>query len=88
MSVIHQSSALSDDSHSQAVASSVLASLVPAWLSAGRESDELWGCLIESLPGLPATRRLRLLEALLRALPQVTTEGGGSELALNSWSFC
>lgn len=76
LSVIHQSAALQEDSHSQAVASAVLSSLVPAWLAAGRGSDELWGSLLAALPGLPATRRLRLLESLMKALPQVRQQDG------------
>jgi hypothetical protein len=53
------------------VAAAALASLVPAWLAAGRGSQELWGSLLGALPGLPAPRRLRLLEALRKALPEV-----------------
>lgn len=71
LSVIQQAAAFQDDSHSQAVASATLAALVPAWLDAGRGSEELWGSLLDALPRLPAVRRLALLEALLAALPQV-----------------
>jgi hypothetical protein len=71
LAVIQHSAALQADAHSQAVASTTLAALVPAWLAAGRGSEELWGSLLAALPGLPAHRRLGLLESLLGALPQV-----------------
>jgi hypothetical protein len=69
--VIHQSAALQADAHSQAVATTTLAALVPAWLAAGRGSQHLWSSLLAALPGLPSVRRIGLLEALLSALPQV-----------------
>lgn len=53
------------------MASTTLSALVPAWLAAGRGSEELWGSLLAAMPGLPAHRRLGLLESLLGALPQV-----------------
>jgi hypothetical protein len=71
LAVIQHSAAFQEDSHSQAVAAAALAALVPAWLAAGRGSQELWGSLLGALPGLPAPRRLRLLEALRKALPEV-----------------
>lgn len=71
LAVIQHSAALQADAHSQAVATSTLSALVPAWLAAGRGSEELWGSLLGALPGLPAHRRLGLLESLLAALPQV-----------------
>jgi hypothetical protein len=71
MSVIHHSAAFQGDAHSSAVAASTLAALVPAWLSAGRGSQQLWSNLLAALPLLPGHRRLGLLEALLTALPQV-----------------
>jgi hypothetical protein len=57
------------------VASTTLSALVPAWLAAGRGSEELWGSLLAALPGLPAHRRLGLLESLLTALPEVSVCG-------------
>lgn len=77
LAVIQHSAALQADAHSQAVASSTLAALVPAWLAAGRGSEELWGSLLAALPGLPAHRRLGLLESLLGALPEVSRGEGG-----------
>lgn len=71
LTVIQHSAAFQEDSHSQAVAAAALASLVPAWLAAGRSSHALWGSLLGALPGLPAPRRRRLLEALRKALPEV-----------------
>lgn len=75
LAVIQHSAALQADAHSQAVASTTLAALVPAWLAAGRGSEELWGSLLAALPGLPAHRRLGLLESLLAALPEVSISG-------------
>jgi hypothetical protein len=62
------------------VASTTLLALVPAWLAAGRGSEELWGSLLAALPGLPAHRRLGLLESLLAALPEVSLWA--------CWIFC
>lgn len=76
LAVIQHSAALQADAHSQAVASSTLAALVPAWLAAGRGSEELWGSLLAALPGLPSHRRLGLLESLLGALPEVSRGEG------------
>eukprot|EP00775_Hariotina_reticulata_P011838 gene11838-11982_t len=70
LSVVQQSAALQEDSHSKAVASATLAALVPAWLASGKGSQELWTSLIDALPGLPALCRLALLSALLAALPE------------------
>ncbi|KAF6260626.1 hypothetical protein COO60DRAFT_1700230 [Scenedesmus sp. NREL 46B-D3] len=70
LAVIQHSAAFQEDAHSQAVASAALTSLVPAWLAAGRDPGQLWGSLLGALPGLPAPRRLRLLEALRKALPE------------------
>lgn len=72
LAVIQRSAALQADAHSQAVATTTLGALVPAWLAAGRGSEELWGSLLAALPGLPAHRRLGLLESLLAALPEVS----------------
>jgi len=80
LAVIQHSAALQADAHSQAVASTTLSALVPAWLAAGRGSEELWGSLITVLPGLPAHRRLGLLESLLAALPKVRTGLRGSAI--------
>lgn len=74
--MIQHSAALQADAHSQAVASTTLAALVPAWLAAGRGSEELWSSLLTALPGLPAHRRLGLLESLLDALPEVSRLAG------------
>jgi hypothetical protein len=72
LSVVQQSAALQEDSHSQAVASATLAALVPAWLASGKGSEELWTSLIDVLPELSAPRRLPLLATLLTALPEVS----------------
>jgi len=72
LSVVQQSAALQEDSHSQAVASATLAALVPAWLASGKGSEELWTSLIDALPELSAPRRLPLLATLLTALPEVS----------------
>lgn len=74
LAVIQHSAALQADVHSQAVATTTLAALVPAWLAAGRGSEELWGSLLAALSGLPAHRRLGLLDSLLAALPEVRDE--------------
>lgn len=76
MAVIHHSAAFQADAHSQAVAAATLSALVPAWLAAGRDSKLLWLNLLAALPGLPAIRRVGLMEALLTALPAVRVIDG------------
>lgn len=69
--MVHQSAALADDEHSRAVGATALSAVVPAWVGAGRRPAALWEQVVGSLPGLPPHRRLDLLLALMRALPQV-----------------
>ncbi|KAG2433890.1 hypothetical protein HXX76_008243 [Chlamydomonas incerta] len=71
LAVVHQSAALADDEHSRAVGATALSAVVPAWVGAGRRPAALWEQVVGSLPGLPPHRRLDLLLALMRALPQV-----------------
>lgn len=60
-----------DDSHAVQVASEALAAVVPAWLSAGRAPADLVETLVATLPQTAAHRRLPLLSAVLRGLPEV-----------------
>lgn len=71
LTLIHESAAVYDDSHSHRVTSDTLAAVVPPWLAAGHPAQQLWSTLVEALPQLPPHRRLGLLTALLAALPQV-----------------
>ncbi|KAG2446493.1 hypothetical protein HYH02_008484 [Chlamydomonas schloesseri] len=71
LAVVHQSAALADDEHSRAVGATALSAVVPAWVGAGRRPAALWEQVVGALPGLPPHRRLDLLLALMRALPQV-----------------
>ncbi|KAG2486505.1 hypothetical protein HYH03_014807 [Edaphochlamys debaryana] len=71
LAVVHQSAAVADDAHSRAVGATALASVVPAWVAAGRRPAALWEQVAAALPSLPPHRRLELLLGLMRALPQV-----------------
>ncbi|PNH06163.1 hypothetical protein TSOC_007476 [Tetrabaena socialis] len=78
LAVVNQSAALHDDDHSRAVAGTALAAVVPAWVAAGhRSTSPLWVQVVAALGSLPPQRRLDLLLALMRALPQA--EEGLSE---------
>lgn len=69
LAVVNVSAAMTNDVHSLRVATSTLASVVPAWLSAGKDLTALWGAVVDALPSLPPHRRLGLLGALLGATP-------------------
>jgi len=70
LSLIQESAAMLEDSHSQAIAAQTLAAIVPPWLEAGKGADQLWSSLIQALPKVPPHRRLGLLLALLEAVPE------------------
>ncbi|GLC34752.1 hypothetical protein PLESTB_001159600 [Pleodorina starrii] len=71
LAVVNQSAALQDDEHSRAIGATALAAVVPAWVGAGRRPAALWEQVVSSLPSLPGHRRLEVLLALMRALPEV-----------------
>jgi len=66
LALVHRSSATTDDTYSHKVGLTALTSVVPAWLEAGKALQDLWSCVVNALPGLPAHRRLGLLCALLQ----------------------
>ncbi|KXZ53244.1 hypothetical protein GPECTOR_7g1138 [Gonium pectorale] len=70
LAVINASAALQDDEHSRAVGAAALAAVVPAWVAAGQKPAALWDQVAAALPSLPPHRRLDLLLALMRALPE------------------
>lgn len=70
LAVVHASTVSSSDHYSQRVAITTLASVVPAWLAAGKELSALWSVLVAALPSLPPHRRFSLLNALLSATPE------------------
>ncbi|KAF5840503.1 hypothetical protein DUNSADRAFT_16594, partial [Dunaliella salina] len=72
LAIVHRSSATTDDSYSHRVGLTALSAVVPAWLEAGKDLQDLWASVVDALPSLPAHRRLGLLTALLQvwASPQ------------------
>ena len=69
-------SAAQHDDESWELATSTLAAVVPAWLQSGRSLDDLLSGAADTLPGIPAARRSRLLQTILTSLPEDHAEEG------------
>lgn len=67
LSIVNQSIATAEDQHTQNVATTVLAAVVPAWSAAGKDLSALWTVIVDALPSIPAHRRLGLMNSLLFA---------------------
>lgn len=74
LTLVRESAGAADDDHSQQVATTALASVVPTWVDSGRDVTLLWKTVTDALPALPAHRRVPLLATLLR------TAGGAPAL--------
>ncbi len=69
LALVNATSAMDSDTYSAQVATTALTAVVPAWLAAQRDPAELVRSVTDSLPGVPAHRRLPLLSTLVGAMP-------------------
>jgi hypothetical protein len=67
LAIVNASAAASDDQLSNHVISTTLTAVVSAWVSHGKDLQQLWQVIVQALPRLPAHRRMVLVTTMLSA---------------------
>ncbi len=70
------------------MATQALRAILPAWTAAGNSIQQLAAVVVEALPRVLPRRRLRLLSALVSALPQVGFVAGMQRLPFLPAATC